>query len=103
MSEAAHPDLQHALQITVEMLDAAAGGNWERVGQLDVERDRLLRKRQADPASSHDRETIAALLSHNQTLMAHAEAARDGVQRQLDEHQYKHRALRTYISSSGTR
>jgi hypothetical protein len=103
MSGMAHADLQDALQLTVEMLDAANGGNWERVSQLDAERDRLLRKRQADSLSSADRETIAALLTHNQTLMAHAEAARNAVQGQLDQHQYKHRALRTYISSSGTR
>jgi hypothetical protein len=103
MSDLAHPDLQRALQMTMEMLDAASGGNWERVSQLDGERDRLLRKQQADALSADDRKTIAALLTHNQSLMAHAEIARDAVQRQLDQHQYKHRALRTYISSSAER
>jgi hypothetical protein len=103
MSDLAHPDLQRALQMTMEMLDAASGGNWERVSQLDGERDRLLRKHQADALSADDRKAIAALLTHNQSLMAHAEIARDAVQRQLDQHQYKHRALRTYISSSAER
>jgi hypothetical protein len=103
MSETTHPDLQRALQVTVEMLNAAAGGNWDRVSQLDRERDRLLRKRQADPVTMRDREAIAALLRHNQTLMAHAEAAREAVRQRLDQHQYNHRALRTYISSSAPR
>jgi hypothetical protein len=103
MNEAAHADLQRALQITIEMLDAAAGNNWDRVGQLDVERDRQLRKRQADSLSDQDRQIIGAVLRHNQTLMAHADAARATVKKQLEQHQYNHRALRTYISSSGAR
>jgi hypothetical protein len=103
VSDAAHAELQHALQITVEMLDAAAGNNWDRVSQLDAERDRVLRKHSVEPVSGADREIIARLLAHNQTLAAHAGLARDAVQRQLDEHQYKHRALRTYISSSESR
>jgi hypothetical protein len=103
MSEAAHADLQQALQITIEMLDAAAGNNWDRVIQLDAERHRPLRKRQADPLSDEGRQIVAALLRHNQTLMAHADAARAMLKKQLDEHQYNHRALRTYISSSGSR
>lgn len=103
MSEAAHTDLQDALQLTLEMLDAANSGNWERVGQLDSERDRLLRKRQADALSSGDHEIITTLLAHNQMLQAHAEAAQEAVKQQLDQHQYNHNALRTYISSSVSR
>jgi hypothetical protein len=103
MSDAAQSDLQDALTITLEMLDAAASGNWERVGQLDTERDRLLRKRQADTLTASDRETISALLTHNQTLVAHADAAHEAVKQQLDQHQYNHNALRTYISSSASR
>jgi hypothetical protein len=103
MSDMPHPDLQRAVQMTVEMLDAAVGGNWERVSQLDSERDRLLRKHQADALTADDRKAIAAVLTHNQTLMAHAEIARDAVRRQMDQHQYNHRALRTYISSSAAR
>lgn len=103
MSEAAHADLQDALQITLEMLDAANSGNWERVSQLDSERDRLLRKRQADVLTPDDHETITTLLAHNQMLQAHAEAAHEAVKQQLDQHQYNHNALRTYISSSVSR
>jgi hypothetical protein len=103
MSQAAHPDLQRALQVTVEMIDAAVGGNWDRVNQLDRDRDRLLRKHRADPVTVHDRDTITALIAHNRTLMAHAEAAREAVRQRLDQHQYNHRALRTYIASSASR
>jgi hypothetical protein len=101
MNEVVGVDLQRALQITVEMLDAAAGNNWDRVRQLDAERHCLLHKRAAGPLSGDDRQIIATLLRHNQTLKAHADAAQAILKRQLDQHQYNHRALRTYISSSG--
>jgi hypothetical protein len=100
MNQAAHPDLQRALQITLEMLDAAANGNWDRVSQFDTERQRQLHKpRQAAP-TEHDRQIMATLRKHNQTLMAHADAARTALKQQMDQHQYNHRALRTYLSSS---
>ncbi|MBE1159520.1 flagellar protein FliT [Dyella acidiphila] len=100
MSRPAHPNLQQALQLTVEMLEAADGGNWERVSQLDAQRHRLLHSWKPQGANAQDRAAIDAMQTHNQSLMAHAEAARNLVQRQLDQHQYNHRALRTYISSS---
>jgi hypothetical protein len=100
MSEAAHTDLQHALQITIQMLDAAAGNNWDRVIQLDAERERQLRKRPAGPLNEQDRQVIATLRKHNQMLMAHADAARSALKQQMDQHQHNHHALRTYISSS---
>jgi hypothetical protein len=100
MSDAAHADLQRALQITVEMLDAGVGNNWDRVGQLDAERLRVLHKRRIEALSDDDRQIVAALLKYNQTLLAHADAARGMLKKQMDEHQYNHRALRTYISSS---
>ncbi|GFZ86285.1 flagellar protein FliT [Dyella caseinilytica] len=100
MNEAARADLQQALQITVEMLDAATGNNWDWVSQLDAERHRELQKCKGSPLSDRDRQIIATLRRHNETLMAHAEAARAALKAQLDQHQYNHRALRTYISSS---
>jgi hypothetical protein len=103
MNQAVSDDLQRALQITIEMLDAAAGSNWDRVYQLDVERQRQLHKRRAGPLSDNDRQIIAAVLKHNQTLMAHADVARTSLKQQLDRHQYNHRALKTYIHSSSSR
>lgn len=101
MNEAASAELQRALELTVGMLDAAAGNNWDRVSQLDAERQRRLRKRDAASLSADDRQIVATLLKHNQTLLAHADAARAALRKQLDQHQYNHRALRTYIASSG--
>jgi hypothetical protein len=100
MSEAAHAGLQRALQITIEMLDAAAGNNWDRVIQLDAERQNQLRKRAAGPLGDQDRQLIATMRRHNQMLVAQADLARSALKQQLDQHQYKHHALRTYISSS---
>jgi len=100
MSEAAPAALERALQLTIDMLDAAAGSNWDRVSQLDAERERQLRQHRAGPLSENDRQIVAALRRHNQTLLAHAEAARATVKQQLDQHHYNHRALRSYISSS---
>ncbi|GLQ48885.1 flagellar protein FliT [Dyella flava] len=100
MKQAASVDLQRALQITIEMLDAAAGNNWDRVSQLDAERHRQLQRRQAGPLTGDDRQVIATMLTHNQTLKAHAGIARAALKQKLDQHQHNHRALRSYISSS---
>jgi hypothetical protein len=100
MNEAASAELQQALELTVGMLDAAAGNNWDRVGQLDAERQRRLRKRGTAALNADERRIVSTLLTHNQTLLAHADAARAALREQLDQHQYNHRALRTYIASS---
>jgi len=105
MNEQAHPDLQLALQTTTEMLDAAVNGNWDRVIQLEEKRQYQLRKYRvsAAPLIELDRQVIATLRRHNQTLMAHADIAQGALKQQLDQHQYNRRALRTYISSSSSR
>jgi hypothetical protein len=100
MSKSAHPNLQRALQLSIEMLDAADAGNWDRVSQLDAERHRLLQAWKPHGLSAADREAIDTLQRHNQSLVAHAEAVREKVKRDLEQHQYNHRALRTYISSA---
>jgi hypothetical protein len=41
------------------------------------------------------------LHEHNRRLLERAELARAGVERQLGQHKYNHRALSTYIASSG--
>ncbi|HTV86120.1 MAG TPA: flagellar protein FliT [Dyella sp.] len=100
MNEPASAPLTRALELTVGMLDAAAGDNWDRVSQLDAERQRSLRKCGAEPLGAGERQLVAALLKHNQTLLALAEGARAALHKQLDQHRYNHRALRTYIASS---
>lgn len=103
MNETVPAGLQRALQLTIDMLDAAAGNNWDRVSQLDAERHRQLRKRAAGPLSEQDRQIVATLLRHNQTLMAHADLARAALRQQLHRHAYNHRALQTYVRSSSSR
>jgi hypothetical protein len=100
MNDAASAELQRALELTVGMLDAAAGNNWDRVDQLDAERQRNLRKRGTAPLNAGERQIVSTLLTHNQALLAHADAARAALREQIDQHQYNHRALRTYIASS---
>ena len=103
MNEAARIDLPRVLQITIDMLDAAAGGNWDRVSQLDAERNRHLRKQGAGSLTESDRQIIATVVKHNQTLKAHADVARTALKQQLDRQPYNRRALQTYIRSSSTR
>jgi len=100
MNRPGSADLQRALQLTIEMLDAAAGNNWDRVSQLDAERHRQLQRRRPGPLTGDDRQVIATLLTHNQTLKAHADVARAALKQKLEQHQHNHRALRSYISSS---
>jgi hypothetical protein len=105
MNENAHPDLQRTLRITVEMLDAAANDNWDRVIQLEEKRQYQLRKHRVNamPLTDLDRQIIATVRKHNQTLAAHADLAQSALKQQLDQQQYNRRALRTYISSSPSR
>lgn len=102
MNEAPRIDLQRVLQITIDMLDAAAGSNWDRVSQLDAERTRHLRKG-AGPLTESERQIIATVVKHNQTLKAHADVARTALKQQLDRQPYNRRALQTYIRSSSSR
>jgi hypothetical protein len=100
MNDVTHGEWQRALRITIDMLEAAVAGNWDRVSQLDAERQRSLRKRPVNPLSAEDRQIIAAMRNHNKTLMVYADAARATLKQQLDSHQYNRRALQTYIRSS---
>jgi hypothetical protein len=104
MNEAVRIDLQRVLQITIEMLDAAAGSNWDRVSQLDAVRNRQLHQREVAPLlTEDDRQVIATIVKHNQTLKVHADAARSALKQQMDRQPYNRRALQTYIRSSSTR
>lgn len=99
MSDLARANLQRALDITVEMIDAAISDNWPRVVELDAQRQVCLEQFQAGP---QHREALLALQVHNRTLLERAHRAHDMVQQQLGRHQYNHRALRTYITSSSS-
>jgi hypothetical protein len=99
MSGSAHAPLQQALDISVQMLEAANHGHWSRVAELDTERQTWIR--QQHPADQPNIEALTTLREHNRQLLERAEVARAGVERQLGQHKYNHRALSTYIASSG--
>ena len=99
MSGAAHAALRQALDISAQMLDAADQGHWSHVAELDAERQACIRQPHA--ADRYNIEALTTLHEHNRRLLERAELARAGVERQLGQHKYNHRALSTYIASSG--
>src|SRR5690349_15537115 len=66
MSDVALISLQHALTLTVEMIDAAAHGNWTLVTELDERRQFHLQQLQAATLDSHHHEMLQALQTQNQ-------------------------------------
>jgi hypothetical protein len=100
MNDAAQTELQRALALTVEMIDAAAHDNWMLVTELDARRQVHLQQVQHNALAAEHSETLQALQAHNRALLERAEQVRETVEQQLGQHQYNHRALRTYISSA---
>jgi hypothetical protein len=99
MSGTAHAPLRQALDISAQMLDAADRGHWSHVAELDAERQACIR--QQHPADPYNIAALTTLNEHNRRLLERAARARAGVERQLGQHKYNHRALSTYIASSG--
>jgi RecA-family ATPase len=98
MSDIAYAGLQRALEITLQMLAAAADGQWQQVVELDAERQPCIRQQRHDPRS---RELLTTLHQHNEDLLKRADAARDMLESELSRHKYNHHALSVYIASSG--
>jgi hypothetical protein len=91
--------LQQALLLTEQMLDAAGVADWDLVASLDSTRQPLLAAaRRPDPEWQ---EWLTALHQRNQQVLMLAASAREQVEQQLGSHRYNHRALNTYIASSG--
>lgn len=103
MNDPLHAKLRRALDITVEMIDAATSENWSRVVELDAQRQVYLKQVPASAAGAEHREALLALQVHNRALLERANLAHEALQQQLGQHQYNHRALRTYIISSSSR
>ena len=101
MNDAALTDLQHALTLTIEMIDAAAHDNWTLVTELDARRQAYLQLVPSDALAMQHRQTLQALQANNHVLLECAEQVRERVEQQLSQHQYNHRALRTYVTSAG--
>lgn len=100
MNDVVLTSLQHALTLTVEMIDAAAHDNWTLVAELDEQRQVHLQHVQAGTLDPQCRETLQVLQAHNHALLERAEQVRDRVGQQLSQHQYNHRALQTYVTSA---
>ncbi|GAB2563903.1 hypothetical protein ISP15_05115 [Dyella jejuensis] len=98
MDDPTQAALQRALDITLAMTEAASSDNWTLVAELDEQRRTVLPK--ADTAGSQHRETLLALEAHNRALLERAGLVRAAMEQQISRHQYNHRALRTYITSS---
>jgi hypothetical protein len=103
MNDLIHASLQRALEITIEMMDAATSDNWAYVVQLDAQRQVYLDQVSAGTTGPEHRETLLALQAHNHAVLERANLAHQQIEQQLGQHQYNHRALRTYITSSSSR
>lgn len=93
--------LHRALAMTLEMVEAATHDQWGRVGDLDIQRQTHLQAVQNGELGVEHRETLLALQAHNRMLLERAESFRQAMEHQLSQHQYNHRALRTYITAAG--
>ena len=86
--------------LSVQMLEAAATGNWTGVVTLRLEYQDLLRRDL--PANDATRRALLVLQQQNQDLLDLTGHARAGIARELGQHREKHRALNAYLVSAGT-
>ncbi|GLQ86779.1 hypothetical protein [Dyella flagellata] len=100
MNGSVQDDLQQALALTIEMCDAAAAGNWTLVIELDARRQLHLQHVQSGSLGLQHQELLATLQAHNLVLLERAQQAHEAVEQELSRHQYKHRALSHYVTSS---
>jgi hypothetical protein len=99
MSDVVSMALTQALDLTAQMLAAAEDEQWSRVIELDTERQRWLQPPLA--VEPGQREALVNLIERNRRLLERARATHAGIELQLEQHKYNHRALNAYIASSG--
>lgn len=92
-------ELQHALALTASMREAADAGNWSLVAELEGQRQLHLQRIQGGTPDSRHRDALAALRTQNDALLEQVREVFGGVEAQLSQHQYTHRALRAYVTS----
>lgn len=97
MSEQAHPDLQQALALSAQMLEAGRQGDWPRATALQGECDRLIR---GAPINAAGVMAMRQLQLDQQSLLALAAQARDEVSEQLRRHRGNHRAVSAYLHAA---
>ncbi|RUL76142.1 hypothetical protein [Dyella choica] len=100
MSGTVQDELHEALALTIEMCAAAGDGNWTLVAELDKKRQLHLQRMQSESLGMQQHEALAALQTQNNALLERAREVHAVVEEQLSQHQYKHRALRSYVTSS---
>jgi hypothetical protein len=100
MSDAIERPLQQALALTMDMLAAATQDNWTLVTELDTRRQAYLQQIHDAAIDPQHRHTLRTLEANNRALLERVTQVREGVELQLSQHQYNHRALRTYVSST---
>ncbi|GGA27637.1 hypothetical protein [Dyella nitratireducens] len=100
MTSSVQDALQQALALTIQMSDAASDGNWTLVAELDAQRQIPLQHVQNASLDIQHRDTLAALQAYNRAVLERTQQVHDSIEQQLSQHQYNHRALRSYVSSS---
>lgn len=86
--------LEHALQLTRSMLDAARAQEWSRLIELEVEREPLLVRRHAsDPATLAQ---LSEILAYDRELQAIVGGARDFAAEQWQRETGRARAIAAY-------
>ena len=91
------PDLQVALQLSAQMVEAAQAADWERVAGLQsICADHV---HHPWPASVQTREAFQALQEQHLSVLALAAQARDTVGQELSRQRGNHRALSAYLDT----
>ena len=98
MIEQTHIPLELAYELSVQALEAARAGEWDRVQELTPQRDAQLRM--GHPRDARSADIVRILIEQNAQLMELAEQAKGSVDQQMQQHKYSHRALSAYIASS---
>jgi Flagellar protein FliT len=98
MIEQTHIPLELAYELSVQALEAARAGEWDRVQELTPQRDAQLKL--GHPRDARSADIVRILIEQNAQLLELAEHAKGSVDQQMQQHKYSHRALSAYIASS---
>lgn len=98
IGDAGHAELDRALRLSAQMLDAAQAGRWETMPALQAQCDALVRGEH--PADEATRSALQTLQERHLKLLELAGSARDAIGHDLGRHRHNHRALSAYLGSS---
>lgn len=101
MTDARHAELEQALQLSAQMLEAAGAGHWESVATLQAECDVMLRR--DHPADDATRGILQTMQEQHLKLLELTASARDATGQELGIHRHNHRALSAYLESDAKR